>query len=72
MGLENTAYCVNCDSHTRYQVKSQEIDITVRGTKFGYIEQLAYCCECGEEVYVPEINDRNATSRENAFRASRG
>lgn len=40
----------------------------IRGISFSYVEQTAYCSECGEEVYVPEINDLNVIAREDAYR----
>ena len=40
----------------------------VNGIKFSYVEGLALCKECGDELYVPDINDRNVQSREAAYR----
>lgn len=64
----NTVYCINCDEKTTYTVKCQRVEMTVRGTTFSYVEQSAYCAVCGEQVYVPEINDLNVVSREEAYR----
>lgn len=64
----NTVYCINCDEKTTYTVKCQRVEMTVRGTTFSYVEQAAYCSVCGEQVYVPEINDLNVVSREEAYR----
>ena len=68
MDAGNVAYCIGCNEKTAYTVKSQRVEMEVRGTKFYYIEQTAYCRECGEAVYVPEINDSNVLSREEAYR----
>lgn len=64
----NTAYCIHCDEKTAYTVKSQREEMTVRGIEFCYVELTAYCSVCGEELYVPEINDLNVMSREEAYR----
>lgn len=64
----DTVYCINCDNETTYIVKYQRVEMTVRGTTFNYIEQSAFCSVCGEEIYVPEINDINVMSREEAYR----
>lgn len=68
MDAGNVAYCIGCNEKTAYTVKSQRVEMEVRGTKFYYIEQTAYCRKCGEAVYVPEINDSNVLSREEAYR----
>ena len=45
-----------------------EADLEVDDSKFSYVEALALCKECGDELYVPDINDRNVQSREAAYR----
>lgn len=62
------SYCVNCNEKTEYEVRPQRINMTVRGVDFSYIKQQAYCKKCGEEVYVPDINDINVSSRKEACR----
>lgn len=62
------AFCANCGSKMPYSVVSNRIELTIKGTTFGCIEQEAHCVECNEEVYVPEINDYNVESRETAYR----
>lgn len=68
MSTNNTVYCINCDDKTEYLIKSQRVDMSVRGIEFSYVEHTAYCATCGEEVYVPEVNDLNVSSREDAYR----
>lgn len=72
MDKENTAFCIACGAKKTYTVKSRREDITVRGTCFSYVEQTAYCESCGEEVYIPEINDLNVQAREDAYREAAG
>ena len=69
---EKPAFCIGCGKKTNYTVKSSREEITVRGITFTYVEQCAYCVDCGEEVYVPEINDLNAEAREEAYREATG
>lgn len=68
MNTNNTVYCINCDKKNTYYLKSQRVNMDIRGIFFGCVEQTAYCSECGEEVYVPEINDLNVIAREDAYR----
>ena len=60
------ALCLDCGCRTRYTIKTQKAEAKVRGARFEYDETLAYCTECGAEVYVPEINDKNVEAMEKA------
>ena len=60
-------FCLNCGCKQPYRVKSQEVRAIVRGVVFFCPEETAVCAICGEEVYVPEINDRNVVYRESAY-----
>ena len=62
------AYCLNCDEKRSYKEKTTREKVTVRGITFSYPEHTAYCAECGSEVYVAEINDKNVQEREDAYR----
>ena len=68
MKERSTAFCTNCGCKTSYIVKSHLEELTVREITFAYVEHTAYCEQCEEEVYVPEISDENAQSREDAYR----
>lgn len=68
MEVKPVVYCINCDDKKEYIVKAQKREITVKGITFQYVHQQAFCAECGEEVYCPEVNDANVLARENAYR----
>lgn len=72
MNDDKTAFCVECGKKKAYTVISRREKITIRGTEFTYVEQTAYCADCKEEVYVPEINDQNVQAREDAYRENAG
>lgn len=63
-----TTFCPNCGKEVSFEIKTERISSTIRNVNFNYIEHAAYCNECGDEVYVAEINDLNVDSRENSFR----
>lgn len=63
-----TAFCINCGCKNKYMEAAAEADSEANGVKFSYVEALALCKECGDELYVPDINDRNVQSREEAYR----
>ena len=65
---ETLMFCINCGEKKSFTVKTSWQEISVRDITFSYQEQSAYCIDCGEEIYVPIINDNNVRSRERAFR----
>lgn len=62
-----TAFCINCGCKNKYMKAAAEAGSEANGVKFSYVEALALCKECGDELYVPDINDRNVQSREAAY-----
>ena len=67
-GATQTAFCVNCGCRSKYKIVTGKADAEVNGVRFSYVEALAVCEECGGELYVPDINDRHAQYREEAYR----
>lgn len=65
--MNDKVYCINCDAETEYTVGSERVNIQIRGIGIDYVEFVAHCAVCGEEVYVPEINDLNVLSRSVAY-----
>ena len=62
------AFCFSCCAYRSFDVYSTMEKVTIRGVEFSYSEKRAYCTSCGEQVYVPKINDANVQAREDAFR----
>lgn len=63
-----TAFCIACGDDVEYTVFAERVETTVRGVKISYVEVAAKCPVCGDEIYVPEINDANVQAREDAYR----
>lgn len=61
------SYCIECDKEVPYSINVRPSRITVRDVTFDCGEIYALCTECGAEVYVPEINDKNVENREKAY-----
>ena len=68
MANEQTAFCIECGCKVPYSVTVTRETITVRGITFSYVEMTARCKNCGETLYIPEINDANVKAREEGFR----
>lgn len=65
-------YCIHCDAFVDridYRAKLETFEVK-GGTVITCVEVSAYCRECGMELYVPEINDMNVLSRDNAYAAA--
>ena len=66
------AFCIHCgvkkrpytissnivEGHTRYKTHGPDDSFTYNYVYYEYEEITAYCMDCGEEVYVPQIEDR--------------
>lgn len=63
----NKSFCLNCGKDVYCSISSEPTEITVRGVTFKYNEMTAYCKECGERIYVSEINDDNVILRKEAY-----
>jgi len=68
----STAFCLNCGCERDYKKVSKRVEIEVREIRFEYVETAAKCIDCGDELYVPELNDENAQAREDAYRKAAG
>lgn len=64
------AYCIACDEDVEYTVHADRVETVIRGTTISYIELSAKCPICGDEIYVPEVNDTNVQAREEAYRVA--
>ena len=67
-----TAFCPTCGCKRMVNRNSLRVETEVRGVGFGFVETAAVCQVCGEEVYVPDVNDENVHVREEAYRKAAG
>lgn len=71
-------YCLTCDRwidpFNLYVTKTREKILFPHAIRFGEREVVeaevdeyhAYCTKCGNEIYIPTVNDMNALLRETA------
>lgn len=62
------AYCIACGQEQPYSTSITAEPCTHKGLSFYAPIVHAHCTVCGEEVYVPEINDANAESRTESYK----
>ena len=67
MNNSDKRFCVKCGRYATYSVISGRKQFVIRGKTLEYEKVSAICDECGEEIYVPEINDTNVASRKEAY-----
>lgn len=62
------SFCENCLDDTQYEIKEKQEVEHCRGKDIKYIMKEAYCTECGNPMYVSELNDENLNSLYNQIR----
>lgn len=62
------AYCIACGQEQPYATSITAEPCKHKGLSFYAPIVHAHCTVCGEEVYVPEINDANAESRTESYK----
>lgn len=70
--MNKREYCVSCDKHVSYTVKEEVVKEKIKGIEFEYLAKLAYCDECGEEIYVVELSDENISKANELYREKQG
>ena len=63
-------FCEKCRNIVEYSVKTVNKEKLLKGKNLKYISKVAYCNECKEEIFVPEIRDYNLNALDNAYRDS--
>ena len=61
-------FCEKCRDMVEYYVKTVDKEKEIKGRKLKYVGKVAYCDECKEEIFVPEIRDYNLRALDDAYR----
>lgn len=61
-------FCEKCRTMVQFNVQTMDKEKEIRGTVYSYIGKVAYCHECGEEIFVSEIRDYNLKKLDAAYR----
>ena len=69
MTLRPEVYCVRCGIKVSYKLESSMEETSVHEVSFKFLETRACCRICGEQVYVPAVNDKNVYERHKAYYA---
>ena len=65
-------FCFECRKETEYRLRKRSISKTIRDKKYIFNITVAVCAECGEEMSVPGLIDRNVHEIDDQYRAYEG
>lgn len=63
-----TAFCISCRHTVKYTVNERDVEVVSPKGLIKYKELYAICNECGEEIYVAELNDKNVERNKIAYK----
>ena len=65
-------FCIECRKETEYVLQKKDIEKTIRNKDYTFGITVAICAECGEEVSVPGLIDKNVQEIDEQYRAAEG
>lgn len=65
-------FCPECRKDVEYQIEDSVEKKEVRSLEFEYTAERAYCKDCGSEIFIPELHDKNLQKIDNAYREKAG
>ena len=63
----NKVFCIYCCEKVPYGKTLEAEQFTIQGVNVECVVEKAYCRQCGNAVYVPQVNDINCKIRMAAF-----
>ena len=61
-------FCENCRDIVEFSVREEAITKVINGKEITYKSKVAFCNECGEELFAGEIRDENLKMLDIAYR----
>ncbi|MBD5584445.1 MAG: hypothetical protein HDQ88_05135 [Clostridia bacterium] len=52
-------FCEHCRKDVPYVIKDETLTATIRGRIYTYNGKVAYCTECGNQIWTAETQDAN-------------
>lgn len=63
-------YCIECRKKTEYCLRKKDIVRNIRNKEYVFWVTSAVCAECGEEMSIPGLIDRNVQEIDEQYRAA--
>lgn len=70
--MHSIVFCPECRKDVSFSVSEKMDSAELKGEFYEYISKTSYCEACGNEVYVPEIEDENLKTLYDAYRQRNG
>ncbi|MCC8045757.1 MAG: DUF4065 domain-containing protein [Clostridiales bacterium] len=67
---KKTDFCTECRKETEYVLKKKEIFKTIKGKTYPFSITVAVCSECGQEMNLPGLIDKNVQEMDEQYRAA--
>jgi putative zinc finger/helix-turn-helix YgiT family protein len=64
------AFCEECREYETYRVEVIKRTKVIKNKEITFNEKIAYCGECGSEIFVSELRDTNLDAMDKAYRIS--
>lgn len=65
-------FCIDCRKETEYLLQKKDIVRNIRGKDYTFGITVAVCAECGEEMSIPGLLDKNVQEIDAQYRAAEG
>ena len=69
---KRTDFCIECRNETEYMLQKRRIVKTIRDREYTFELTVAICGECGEEMSIPGLIDRNVQEIDEQYREKEG
>lgn len=69
---KRTDFCIECRNETEYMLQKRRIVKTIRDREYTFEVTAAICRECGEEMSIPGLIDRNVQEIDEQYRWTEG
>ena len=69
---ERRDFCIECRKETEYLLRKKDIVKTIRDKDYIFGITVAVCTECGEEMSIPGLIDKNVLEIDEQYRAAEG
>ena len=63
-------FCIECRKETGYLLQKKEIVRNIRNKEYTFAITVAVCAECGEEMNIPGLIDKNVQEIDEQYRAA--
>lgn len=65
-------FCIECRKETRYSLQKKSIVKNMRDKNYTFSITVAVCAECGEEMNIPGLIDKNVREIDEQYRTAEG